>query len=466
MNEEDFDDIGFLHTSDPASLWWPEPELLSINDHMSLDVTSSLLGPPLEKAPSHVGLHPWLKKKPSDEHWLGTAVGEGLGQATHGPAATSLLPSTGLGSETVAGMGLGELASMLVDDDELGIPPSSITAPHAQPGPPGDSAQQYPQWEDHADMRNYTQSAFGFPPSLSGQSREGAASKARLRWTPELHEVFVHCVEMMGGANKATPKAIMKQMDLPGLTIYHVKSHLQKYRMLSKGEGGAGHGSCILEDEEAEEQLESRDQKEAPLKQSQSISRRRSRSVGCSQQQDQKGSKLRSKNPSPEVQAVPAQSTSSTGSGKPPRSCSAPKAAVQDAVQEDTSGAALNAAASDDGLPLMPEERERMSEGKLLEVPAVAPFEGECRSSPALSSAPLNEQIHESKPRAVHTSDRTLQKALLIQMDLQKKLHEQLETQRQMQISLEGYACFIASLMRNSIVASCDHELAHAFLMA
>ncbi|KAK8979641.1 hypothetical protein V6N11_073631 [Hibiscus sabdariffa] len=55
-------------------------------------------------------------------------------------------------------------------------------------------------------------------------------SKPRLKWTPELHQRFVEAVNQVGGADKATPKSVMRVMG-EGKKETSTVFFLQKYRL-------------------------------------------------------------------------------------------------------------------------------------------------------------------------------------------------------------------------------------------
>lgn len=81
------------------------------------------------------------------------------------------------------------------------------------------------------------------PSKTLGSARSGdgktrryvRSSEPRLKWSDELHQRFLVAIERLGGPDKATPKSILQEMNIRGLRIAHVKSHLQMYRSPKSG---------------------------------------------------------------------------------------------------------------------------------------------------------------------------------------------------------------------------------------
>lgn len=66
-----------------------------------------------------------------------------------------------------------------------------------------------------------------------GVRQYNRSDEPRMRWTEELHRQFIEAVECLGGQDEATPKRILHLMGVKGISISHIKSHLQMYRSSS-----------------------------------------------------------------------------------------------------------------------------------------------------------------------------------------------------------------------------------------
>ncbi|CAM0883536.1 unnamed protein product [Alopecurus aequalis] len=107
----------------------------------------------------------------------------------------------------------------------IGPVPSSVDARFLHDSPTSHLSSRFDDYDDDEEGEGETEDAGG------GGAR--GEKKARMVWTPSLHHRFVEAVEHLGEKG-AVPKAIVRLMNVDGLTRENVASHLQKYRLYLK----------------------------------------------------------------------------------------------------------------------------------------------------------------------------------------------------------------------------------------